>query len=128
MHVFDSPCKNCLFSKDRIVSPQRMKNIVQGCIDEGKHFICHVSSMDDTPGEGNTMCHGFHEKMVDRIPGLALLKRMGLIFKRPQPPSSKLMPWREMGRETRVAKRKALVGNGVETPTQRRLRMSTSER
>lgn len=51
-------CENCLFTKDRIVPASRMKEIVRGCIEEDKHFVCHKHSMK---GE-DVMCRGYYDR------------------------------------------------------------------
>ena len=49
--VYKNPCKNCLFTKNRIVSEERAKQIIQDCVKNGTHFICHKASM-----EGKDIC------------------------------------------------------------------------
>jgi hypothetical protein len=62
--IFNKPCKNCLFSKDRIVSEERANEIINDCVTNQKFFICHKASMK---GE-NTACNRFfHEHMNDDI-------------------------------------------------------------
>ena len=46
-------CDQCLFSPQRIVSKQRMADIVKGCRDTDNHFMCHKH--DDM------MCRGYFE-------------------------------------------------------------------
>ena len=36
--IFNKPCKNCLFSKDRIVSQERANEIINDCVTNGKFF------------------------------------------------------------------------------------------
>ena len=56
--VYKKPCKNCLFSKDRIVSEDLAKEIIESCKSDKSFFICHKSSFN----QGNTMCNRyFHE-------------------------------------------------------------------
>jgi len=50
-------CSECLISKNKIVSDARKKQIIQGCKDDGKYFICHKSSI----AGGEAECHGFYK-------------------------------------------------------------------
>jgi len=50
-------CNQCLFSKDRIVSGERMKEILRDCRKNDSHFICHKSSIEG----GNDCCRGFYD-------------------------------------------------------------------
>lgn len=62
--IFNKPCKNCLFSNDRIVSQERANEIINGCITDGTFFICHKASMNGK----DTACNVFfHKHMNDDI-------------------------------------------------------------
>lgn len=43
--VCEKACDQCLFSKDRIVSAARVREILSGCAREDKHFTCHKASI-----------------------------------------------------------------------------------
>lgn len=43
LKVYKECCKNCLLSKDRIVSAKRAKGIISDCTKKQTHFICHKS-------------------------------------------------------------------------------------
>jgi hypothetical protein len=73
--VYDQPCKNCLFSKDRIVSPKAAKEIITECLEQQTHFICHKSSMKG----GEVCCHSFYKKFIDKIDKLQIFERLNLI-------------------------------------------------
>lgn len=45
MKVMEKPCDQCLFSKDRIVSAARVREILKECRRDDKHFICHKASI-----------------------------------------------------------------------------------
>lgn len=47
MKVYSECCKQCLLSKNRIVSAARAKEIVVGLKRNQTHFICHKASMRD---------------------------------------------------------------------------------
>lgn len=50
-------CNQCLFSKNKIVSNERKKEILQQCKDKEEHFICHKGSLKGK----NVMCKGFFD-------------------------------------------------------------------
>ena len=39
--VCEERCDQCLFSKDKIVSDARRKEVLRSCEKDDKHFICH---------------------------------------------------------------------------------------
>lgn len=49
--VCNEPCNQCLFSKDKIVSNERRKQILDECKREDTHFICHKATI-----EGKEVC------------------------------------------------------------------------
>lgn len=57
LKVFKQSCKNCLFLKDRIVSKQRAKEIIDSCVKQQSHFICHKASIN---GE-SIICKSFYD-------------------------------------------------------------------
>lgn len=58
MKVYKKPCKNCLYSKNKIVSNERKAQLLKGCKEENTFFVCHVSSIEN----GNVCCHNFYKK------------------------------------------------------------------
>ena len=72
--IFNKPCKNCLFSKDRIVSHERANEIINGCITDGTFFICHKASMN---GKDTGCNRFFHQHMNDDISKLMI--KVGLL-------------------------------------------------
>ena len=72
--IYNKPCKNCLFSKDRIVSQERANEIIKDCTDNGKFFICHKASMN---GKDTACNRFFHEYMNDDTSKLMI--KMGLL-------------------------------------------------
>ncbi len=60
--VAAAPCKNCLLSKDRIVSPKRAKEIVDTAVKTSGHFICHVASLNDV----DVCCSSFHDNVPNK--------------------------------------------------------------
>lgn len=55
LKVYKTNCQNCLLSEDRIVSPQRAKEIISKCKRDQTHFICHKS--DDV------VCNKFYKEL-----------------------------------------------------------------
>jgi len=89
--VFNECCKNCLLSKDRIVSPKRAISIINSCAKNDTHFICHKASME---GE-DIMCRGFYDAFGDKIGKIRIMERMGAIEFVPQKDSTKLPTYTE---------------------------------
>lgn len=55
--VYNKPCKNCLFTSNRIVSKKRADSLVNKCLSNDSYFVCHNSSME---GE-STCCRKFFD-------------------------------------------------------------------
>lgn len=54
IHVRATPCHNCLYSKDRLVSGERARQLTTDTRAEvGSTFICHRSQVSDEP---ETIC------------------------------------------------------------------------
>lgn len=71
LKVFNKSCQNCLLSKDRIVSPERAKEIIEECKKKQKHFICHKS--DDV------VCRTFYDKLGHYSQGIRIAERLDMI-------------------------------------------------
>lgn len=84
LKVYKEYCKNCLFSKDAIVSPERRKDIVQHCTKNQTHFICHKS--DDV------VCNTFYEKLGGVSQMVRIAERLDMIEFVEQAEHEKLMP------------------------------------
>ena len=70
--VCDKPCDQCLFSKNRIVSASRMKQILSDCRKSDTHFICHKATI-----AGNDICcHGFYHTQTSNLIRIAQRLRM----------------------------------------------------
>lgn len=55
LEVKKEPCSQCLFSKERIVSNARRKDILKECQRKDTHFNCHKETI-----KGNEcVCSGF---------------------------------------------------------------------
>jgi hypothetical protein len=71
--VCEEPCDQCLFSKDRIVPKERVKQIIEECNKKGNFFVCHKSSIART---GNVCCRAFYDTQDTQT--LQVAKRLNL--------------------------------------------------
>ena len=69
LEVSNKCCGQCLFSKNKIVSDERKKEVLDGCESRDTHFICHKA--DDV------VCRGFFEKKTSQ--GIRWAKRLDFI-------------------------------------------------
>jgi hypothetical protein len=51
-------CDQCLFTPNRIVSAERMNDIIDQCKADGDFFICHKSPTGD-----KWICRGFYDNI-----------------------------------------------------------------
>jgi hypothetical protein len=87
--VYESPCSNCLLTPDRIVSPERMKQIINECVKNDNYFICHKASMQDL----NIACHSFYKTIgVEKIQIVQIADRIGMTEFVPMLDDEKLTP------------------------------------
>jgi hypothetical protein len=56
--VYKNSCKNCLLSKNRIVSSARAKEIIKTCANEQTFFVCHKATIENK----NICCKTFYDK------------------------------------------------------------------
>lgn len=75
MKVYNECCKNCLLSPDSIVSPERRKEIIDGCAKKQSYFICHKSSMKD----GQVVCRTFFDKLGHISQMIRIAERLNAI-------------------------------------------------
>lgn len=54
-------CKQCLFSKNKIVSDERKAEILKDCADNNKHFQCHKATIKGVQGT----CRAFYDKCTN---------------------------------------------------------------
>lgn len=93
--VFDTPCKNCLLSKERLVSPERAKEMVKSCIKDQTHFICHKAQLN---GQGDVCCKTFFDKIGDKINKIRVFKSLKMIVFVKHKNSKKLTSYKEYGK------------------------------
>jgi len=58
LKVYKTSCKECLLSKNRIVSSQRAKEIISDCKKKQTHFICHKATIENK----EILCKSFYDK------------------------------------------------------------------
>lgn len=62
-------CDECLFGENPIVSNSRRKEVIQGCLSNDSHFICHKTK--------DACCRGFYETQSTNM--IRISQRMGCI-------------------------------------------------
>lgn len=77
VHVRGKQCDHCLYSKDRLVSGERARQLTtETRADAGSTFTCHRSMVSDEP---EAICSVWFEKFGDEDPILRLAQSMGVI-------------------------------------------------
>lgn len=74
--VCSTKCDQCLFSKNKIVSDERKKEILEDCQKTGKFFVCHKASIKGK----EAVCAGFEKYKHNTNPQLQLAKRLPAVF------------------------------------------------
>lgn len=72
--VFDKPCDECLFGPNKIVSDKRMQEVINGCVRDDSHFICHKASMN----KDDICCRSFFERFTTNLERMC--GRIGMLF------------------------------------------------
>jgi hypothetical protein len=63
LKVCAKKCDQCLFDKDRIVSKDRMAEILQECRQNDSYFECHKGTIE---GE-SIVCRGFYDTQTSQM-------------------------------------------------------------
>lgn len=95
LKVYKTCCGNCLLSKDSIVSPARRKGIINDCVENQTHFLCHKSTIAGT----EIICKTFFDKLGQHSQMIRIAKTLNMIEEVEQPNSKKLMSYAEMKSE-----------------------------
>ena len=45
MKICEKKCDECLFTKNRLVSVERAKELILECLENDQYFICHKSTL-----------------------------------------------------------------------------------
>lgn len=104
LQVFETCCKNCLLSPDRIVDGKRAKQIVNDCIRKQTHFICHKATMN---GHKEILCRTFFDSFGHMSQMVRIAGRLNMIEFVPQTDGKKLPTWNEMRRPKKIVQAKA---------------------
>lgn len=91
LQVYKECCGNCLLSKDSIVSPERRKEIINGCVKKQTHFICHKASIEGK----DILCKTFFDKLGHHSQMVRIAERLNMVEFVEQPVSEKLTPYRK---------------------------------
>jgi len=91
LQVYKDSCKNCLLSKDRIVSPAVAKGIVKDCIAKQTHFFCHKSTIEGA----EIVCKTFFDKFGHYSQMVRIAGRLNCLEFVEQTDSEKLMSYNE---------------------------------
>lgn len=86
LKVYKECCGNCLLSPDAIVSNKRRKEIIQSCVQDQIHFICHKASMNNE----DVCCKSFFDKLGHQSQMIRIAERMNMIEYVEQPCKEKL--------------------------------------
>jgi len=86
--VYSEPCKNCLLSKDVIVGPERVKQIIAEIKRDQSYFICHKS-------EG-ICCKTFYDKLGHLSQMIRIAERLNMVQVVEHADNKKLIPYRKM--------------------------------
>lgn len=70
-------CDQCLVGKRRIVSPERARQIIAGCIKDDTHFVCHKGTLAGL----NVACAGVARVTGFRGVALRLAMALGVVQK-----------------------------------------------
>ena len=92
--VYKDQCKNCLLSSDAIVSPDRVKDIIQECKQNQKHFVCHTASIK---GE-DICCKKFYDELGHTSQMIRIAERLNMVEIVEREESKKLPTWKEMNK------------------------------
>lgn len=71
--VCEEKCTKCLFTKDRVVSKERMADILAECARNNTHFICHEASI---AGE-EVCCRGFYDTQTSNL--MRIAQRLNMV-------------------------------------------------
>lgn len=93
--VYKHPCKNCLLTKNKIVSDERKKDILSDIMQQQSYFVCHKSSMSEEGGQG-VCCKKFYDDMGHFSQMIRIAERLNAVEFIDQPDNKKLPTWDEM--------------------------------
>jgi len=63
LEVKEKQCDQCLLSPNRIVSAQRMKQLIKSCNRSDSHFQCHKGTIEGK----DIVCRGFYDNFSTNL-------------------------------------------------------------
>jgi len=75
LKVYSSCCENCLLSKNRIVSPERAKEILKEISDKQSYFVCHNASQNSE----EIVCKTFYDKLGHQSQMIQIAERLNVV-------------------------------------------------
>lgn len=78
IEVQKSKCNQCLFTKNKIVSNARKKDIIETCINNRTHFICHKDQLSGD-GRDELVCRGYYDKLGHHSQMIRICERINMI-------------------------------------------------
>lgn len=84
LRIASSPCNECLFSKNKVVSDERRDDILAECAEDDSHFICHKFTLavwlgQLTDEQANVCCNGFYRNDPNATQWMQIAGRLDLI-------------------------------------------------
>jgi hypothetical protein len=75
LKVYQECCRNCLLSKDRIVSSKRAKDLLKEIEQKQSYFVCHKASMNDE----EIVCKTFFDKLGHQSQMIRIAERLNAV-------------------------------------------------
>lgn len=92
--VYKQCCKNCLLSTNSIVSNATRKEIIQSCIKQQTHFICHKASLNNQ----EICCKKFYDELGHHSKSIKFSQWLNIIDFIEQPEHDKLIAYKELNK------------------------------
>lgn len=89
LKVYKECCRNCLLSKDRIVSPKRAKDLLNEIFKKQSYFVCHKASMNSE----EIICKTFFDKLGHQSQMIRIAERLNAVRFVEHTSTEKLTPY-----------------------------------
>ena len=66
-------CNECLYSKDKIVSDERRKNLLSDIQNKDSHFVCHKATIKNE----DVCCKGFYDSSTSNM--IRISQRLNMV-------------------------------------------------
>lgn len=95
--VAKKQCKNCLFSRDRLVSSTRAHEIIEELVAKQGYFVCHCDrDADEDDPSGGVCCRGFFDSLGHTSQMIRIATRLNIVRFVSLPPLLGVRPYREI--------------------------------